>query len=480
MDGTIFERYLTLLTDNPTGVKNQWRPSILAWTQFQATEARTEFLAYNSSDLGHIAVNTFDGKMMQRQRGQCWRQVPNGTDGILFKTPTDFLTPWVPSDPRNADGDALKWLCRLGNFSDGDLSVDDQRQLLKVWLLHLFMPAVNPVHPIPLFEGMTGSGKTVLGEMIGRWLQGPDFDVMGLPTTKAEESLKLALWKRPLMVLDNVDSSPAWLMDFLCRYSTGERMSCRKLYTNHEEVHFTPRAGLILTSRTPHFRRADVGRRLLPVHFKGLSLEQRLGETAMRKDIADRRPAIWADVLATLGKVQDLWPSIAGQVKPSHSLSDFSIFGAGLCLDGDLHEWQSLMRRLDRAQARFTSEDDPLSEVLQAMLKDEKNGAIRLKSSDLYAKAAEKAGALHLPWSYQAAGALTKAVREKQAALEQHLDVRIIVDSQHQGGYTWITIEPRQVVQGLSTSREAKGDGGEQGDVENDSSSNFTLEQLAA
>ena len=56
---------------------------------------------------------------------------------------------------------------------------------------------------------------------------------------KAEESIKLELCKRPLVVLDNVDMSPRWLDDFLCRYATGVRMSRRRLYTDSEQVHFT-------------------------------------------------------------------------------------------------------------------------------------------------------------------------------------------------------------------------------------------------
>src|SRR5436190_6421552 len=268
-----FERYLIQLTDNVTGLRHQWLPRHQAWVRFNAAEVTTHFLAYNDGpDLNVIAVNTVDGHMMRRKRGGKWERVPNGTDRILFLTPPEFLSPWQPDFENGGTGKDLDWLGSLGHFADdGPLSIEDQRRLLRVWLLHLFVPALNPNHPIPLHEGVTGSGKSVLGESIGRWLTGPEFEVMDLPSgdaAKAEESLKIALCKRPLVVIDNVDSPAAFLEDFLCRYATGVRMSRRRLYTNAEEVHFVPRAGLIVTSRDPHFRREDVARRLLPIRFQ--------------------------------------------------------------------------------------------------------------------------------------------------------------------------------------------------------------------
>ncbi len=149
---------------------------------------------------------------------------------------------------------------------------------------------------------------------------------MDLPSgsaAKAEESLKLALSKRPLVVLDNVDSPAGWLEDFLCRVATGVRMSCRRLYTNAEEVYFTPNAGLIVTSRDPHFRREDVARRLIPLRFQAIPEAGRRAETELRAEVAARRGRIWADLLAELARLQDAWTAIRAELRSSHSLADF-------------------------------------------------------------------------------------------------------------------------------------------------------------
>ncbi len=444
-----FERYLTWLTDSPAGVKRQWLPQLAAGVQEEAPEVTTHFLAYNDSpDLNVIAVNTFDGYMMRREREGQWEQITNGTGGVLFRTPLDFLTPWQPDFKHGGVGKDLEWLYSLGHFSnDGPLSVDDQRSLLHAWILHLFVPALNPVHPVPLQEGVTGSGKTVSGECIGRWLTGPEFEVIGLPsgnTAKAEETLTLAIYKRPLVVIDNVDSPTPWLEDFLCRAATGVRMSRRRLYTNSEEVHFTPRAGVIITSRDPHFRREDVARRILPIRFKEIPPEHRRTETDIRAEVEARRGSIWADVLAALARIQDSWPRLKGNLKSNHSLADFAVFGALVATvhpeHGNPKEWEALMGRLEQAQHRFTTEEDPLAELLEAALEQSKGTLHQQPVSDLFRDLRDLAQIRGWPLPYKHAGALTKALKGKRTALEHALGVRIVLSNNHRGGVYHVSI----------------------------------------
>ncbi len=444
MEDKAFEHYLIQLTGDVSHVKRQWLPQFQAWVRFDALEVTTHFLAYNdSADLNVIALNCFDGRMMRRRRGGTWERVPNGTDGVLFWTPMEFLTPWQPNFTEKGTGADLEWLCALAPFDgDGPLSVDDQQRLLYVWMVHLFVPALNPVRPIPNHEGITGSGKTSLGECLGRSLTGPEFEVMDLPagdSAKAEESLKLALCKRPLVVIDNVDSPSRWLEDFIARVATGVRMSRRKLYTNAEEVHFTPRAGLIITSRDPQFRREDVARRLLPLRFQGIPEEQRRTETELRAEVDARRMGILTDILTILGRIQDTWPQHQGKLRSSHSLADFSIFGElverARLEQGRPDGWRELMGRLERAQQRFTTEEDPLADALRQegsiAYQPVKNLFNMLKgTADLYGP----------PLPVKNVAALTKRIKSKLPALEQALQARIVLDNHHQGGEYWIAI----------------------------------------
>ena len=451
IEGKEFKRYLVWLTGSPNGVRNEWLPKLCAEAQFEAPGVTTHFLAYNDSpDLNVIAINTFDGYMMRRRRGGQWERVPNGTDGVLFLTPPDFLTPCQPDFDEGGTGKDLEWLCSLAHFNDdGPLSVDDQRSLLYAWILHLFVPEINPVHPIPLHEGVTGSGKTVLGEAIGRCLTGPEFEVMGLPSgnsATAEHSLTLALYKRPIVVIDNVDSPTPWLEDFLCRAATGVRMSRRRLYTDSEEVHFTPRAGLIITSRDPHFRREDVARRLLPIRFQAIPEEMRRTETEIRAEVDLRRPRILGDVLVALARVQDAWPTFKGVLRSSHSLADFAVFGALVAAahpeNNDLSEWEDLMNRLDQAQRRFTTAEDPLVDVLNMALSRKIGGTIPQPVADLFLELKDLAEIERLAWPYRTPATLTKALRNKHQALEQALNARITLSDNHRGGVCHVSITP--------------------------------------
>ncbi len=471
-----FERYLTLITNSVQGVRREWLPKLQAWVRFEVAEVVTQFLAYNDSpDLNVIAASTFDGFMMCRKRGGAWERVENGTDGILFWSPEEFLTAWQPDFAKGGDGRNLEWLCRLGSFGDdGPLSAEDQRSVLYTWLLHLFVPGLNPTHPIPLHEGVTDSGKTTLGKCLGRWLMGPTFDVLDLPsgdTRKAEETLTLAVWKRPLVILDNVDSPAPWLEDFLCRLATGVRMSRRRLYTNTEEVHFTPRAGLIITSRDPHFRREDVARRLLPLRFQPIPSKERLSEAELRREVETRRAGIWADVLAALARLQDAWPKVRDRLKPSHSMADFSIFGALLAAvyaeDSAPTEWEGLMERLEQAQGRFSTEADPLTELLAVVL-DEGGGAIPSQPvRNLFRQLAALAKDRRHPWPYQTTESLSKTLHAREKALKQALGAEIVW-SDHHAGERRITIMrlDRQPV-GQRTPQETRptrGDDGADGD----------------
>lgn len=462
-----FQRYLYQLTDEVAIVRHQWLPKLQAWVQFEAPEVETHFLAYNdSADLNIVAVNTFDGFMMRRIHEGPWERVPNGTGGILFWTPPAFLTPWKPDHRGRGSGRDLDWLCNLGHFAaDSPLSVADQQRLLFTWILHLFFPALNPVHPIPLHEGVTGSGKSVLGEIIGRWLAGLQFEVMDLPSgdaTKSEEAIKIALHKRPLVVIDNVDSPSAWLEDFLCRVATGVRMSRRKLYTDAEEVHFTPKAGLIITSRDPHFRREDVARRLLPIRFKPIPESQRRSETELRAEIDARRGRIWADVLVAIARLQDDWPQLRTQLKSSHSLADFSIFGGALAAaeGNDPAEWMSLMGRLEQAQRGFTTEEDPLAELLEVALQRNNDVLPPQPVRELYQTLRGIARDLGMPCLLKDPGALTKSLKNKRQALEHRLRARVALSNNHHGGEHRVGI---QRVQGPG-SREAGPQGANGGD----------------
>jgi len=179
-----FEDYLVSITQDPSGVGQSFLPLLRAEVRSTAPKVDTHFVGYSSPDLRTIALNSFNGRMMYRRAKKSWEEAPNGTNNILFRTSLEFLTPWKPDFDHGRTGKDLDWLCSFGHFDgSGPLTVEDQRHLLRVWLLHLFLPEIVPDRPIPVFQGPTGSGKTIFSQCIGRWLTGPQFEVTGLATS---------------------------------------------------------------------------------------------------------------------------------------------------------------------------------------------------------------------------------------------------------------------------------------------------------
>src|SRR5262249_7197956 len=157
-----------------------------------ATQVEIHALGYNSDDLAVIAVNDFGGGMWHRARRGEWRWKPNGSDGILFWTPPDFVEPWRPefADTTGlADGAALSWFIDQAHFADDALTVTDQRLLSRALLLAPFFPRLTRCRPVQAHLGLSAqrqhdTGKTMAGKMIGALLVGPNFQPTPIDSTE--------------------------------------------------------------------------------------------------------------------------------------------------------------------------------------------------------------------------------------------------------------------------------------------------------
>src|SRR5262249_52115304 len=169
----------------------------------------------------------------------------------------------------------------------------------------------------------------------------------------------------------------------------------------------------------------------------------RQSKTALRGETDTRRARIWADVLTAVAQIQDGWPVVKGRVNPSHSLADFAVFGSIAATAEPEHAaaWSALMGRLQQAQNGFASEHDELVELLDIELRGS-NPLGPMKVSELYGRLELAATVRGLPWPYRTTAALTKALKQRRAALEQGLHAQISVSDEHQGGLKPVTITP--------------------------------------
>ena len=406
---------------------------------FQTEAARTNpvevhTLSFYNTKTGALHTSDGGGGVWRRERGGGWEQGYNGDDGLLFLTASD-AQPWTPEFKR--DG-ALAWL--LSSFlldDEGQLSVGEQRTLLEVWLLQNLFPALRQTRIIPAFLGPQGSGKTSAERMLGRLLCGPEFDVMNL-REKHEDALVAAVSNRTIMALDNADSRIKWLEDALATYATGVRYRLRRLYTTNEEVSYSPRAILMLSSRDPHFRRPDVAERLLTLHCERPKTYQM--EDFLFAGLAQRRGEIMGELLSRAGTIAD---SLARIPLPAlqFRMADYASFGWAVArLAGQSAEWEALLSKLERGQMEFASEGDSLVIVLRSILEAE--GRIGpIDAGELYKRCSALAQAESLPFAKSPQG-FGKHLTNMKRVIEIELAAKF-TEEKGAGNRRYLTIRPK-------------------------------------
>ena len=332
----------------------------------QARLATVHTFAHFDNATGFLAVSDGAAGVWVRERGGSWQLRNNGDDDLLFLT-DPHAKPWVPDFTET--GSALQWFLSQFMFANSPLTAEEFRTLTLIWLLQQFFPPLRRTRAIPAFLGPQGSGKTTAMRLLGHLLVGPDFDVTGLQRER-EDAFVAAVCNRVILGLDNADSKIPFLPDALARYATGQRYQLRKLYTTNEEVSFSPRAMLLISSRDPQFNRPDVAERLLPFNFE--RPKNYKPEIDIFDELEKRRGAIMGSLLAHAAEISDSLPDHPARAL-QFRMADFASFGARVfARHREVDDWIDLLVRLEKAQTEFASEGDGLVDTLRVLLTQER------------------------------------------------------------------------------------------------------------
>jgi hypothetical protein len=384
---------------------------------------------------GLLSVSDGAGGMWTRERGGEWQEAHNGDTGIFFLTERE-ATPFIPEF--RPDGAGLKWFLNAFLFANGQISTDDARDLLTFYIFQQYFPPLRKTRVIPAFLGPQGSGKTSAERLFGRLFLGPEFEVTGIRRDK-EDALVAAVSSRVVLGLDNADSRVDWLPDALALYATGQQFRLRKLYTTNEEVSYSPRAILLLSSRDPQFNRPDVSERLLPLYFE--RPENYAPEHSIFEELSARRGAILGDILHQVGQIADLLPQTEAK-SLRFRMADFASFGARVLEPvGQLSQWLTLLGKVEAAQAGFAAEGDGALDALRQLIV--RQGLIEdLPVGDLYKKVrviAEQES-FPLPRTVQGFG---RYLSTHKRVLEMELGLEFI-EVRHGGGVRAVTFRRRK------------------------------------
>ena len=227
--------------------------------------------------------------------------IDHGTDGIFFKTNTEY-TPFELVDSSKvtnyferereskitikkigtlklgkrkvygfdmvrfmrSDSYVKKYLIDVCNFgmTEKGIAPEEQKFLLILYFYGLFFESIMSEKLIACFVGQKETGKSTIATLIGKILFGDKFLTRDFPENKKD--MEVSMGNNYYLPLDNVDHNvPANMLDVLCQASTGGLIEKRKLWTDDESVKIRPHVWLIITTREAKFKRDDMISRLL-------------------------------------------------------------------------------------------------------------------------------------------------------------------------------------------------------------------------
>jgi DNA polymerase III delta prime subunit len=176
---------------------------------------------------------------------------------------------------------------------------DEDRALLWAWMVSVIAYPDIP-HPIVVFSGEQGTGKSTAARLLVRLLD-PSTPELHAPPGNA------ALWESTatgsyVVALDNLSTIKRDISDLLCRAVTGEGFVKRELYTDGDHAIAEFRSALILTGIDLGGVPNDLAERLLTVELEPVT--QRRAEADLNAEFDRARPRLFGALLDAAARVR--------------------------------------------------------------------------------------------------------------------------------------------------------------------------------
>lgn len=351
----------------------------------------------------------------------------NGDCGVLFFTQDQPAV--LPIEAEQPD---KKWAwellvdpASLRSSTDMPATPEQQKELMKAWVLSTLFPQLMPTKAILVCLGMPGSGKTTFTRRLVQVLEAWEEDVLEVATDK-QDSLRTSLIHHHVIGLDNLERSGShWLADMLNRASTGSRIELRRLYTTADVDSFRPSCFIILNGVEMPFSEETVFSRMLPLEFDKLKAAK--PEHQMRSELLEHYNDIWMHLLLEANRLVTV---AKGWSAPSQSmrLADFGSFCQLACKAGvlDTKLVEGGLKALEQQQTLALADNSPFMQVLEAWQGiDPDTASTAYSAPELMSHLRPLARTLEIPWPWKTGQAFARHLQALEPRMGSAIDAEI-------------------------------------------------------
>jgi hypothetical protein len=146
-----------------------------------------------------------------------------------------------------------------------------------------------------MLHGEQGTAKSTTTRILRHLIDPNESPLRTVP--RNDRDLMIAASNAWVHAFDNLSYLPLWFADALCRLATGGGFSTRKLRTDDDEVLFSSRLPLILTSIGELATRGDLLERAIVLHLPHIPRHKRITEQQFWQTFEAKRPVLLGALL---------------------------------------------------------------------------------------------------------------------------------------------------------------------------------------
>ena len=218
-------------------------------------------------------------------------EVTNGGWSVIDIAPVAFTrTNNMKPLPYPKGGNGVKYLLRHINIQEEELP------LLTGWLL-MALQAGEGAYPSLLINGPAGSGKSTACRMIRSLIDPNKADLLTQPSIS---DLRIVGMNNHILAFDNISKVSPAFSDAICKISTGDNQSIRRLYTTNGEMTVSIKKPTILNGIPELAKRSDLASRSLKLTLQ--KVKHRKTEKEAWADFNEDAPSILKGLLTGLSR----------------------------------------------------------------------------------------------------------------------------------------------------------------------------------